>query len=65
MTVYAVTYTIGLSSGYSELVGVYSTEDVAKEMKQADMKRNCRNEWHYSINPIQVDKTVNKVYQEW
>ena len=65
MTVYAVIYTIGISSGHKELIGVYSTEDKAEEMKQANMKRNGRNEWHYSIEPIKIDKTINKVYQEW
>ena len=65
MKVYAVIYSVGLSSGYNELVGVYSTIEKAEEIKKTDMKRRCRNDWHYSITPITIDKTVNEVYQEW
>lgn len=65
MTVYAVIYTVGFYAGHKELIGIYSTEDKAKAKKQADMKRNCRFEFNYSIKPIEIDKTVNEVYQEW
>lgn len=65
MKIYAVIYTVGFYTGYNELVGIYSTEDKANAMKQVDMKRKCRNEWNYSIKSIEIDKTVNEVYQEW
>lgn len=66
MTVYAVIYTVGLYSGYKELIGVYSTIEKAERMKQLDMKYHAiRSEWGYSIIPIEIDKTVNEVYQEW
>ena len=66
MIVYAVTYTVGLYSGFKELIGVYSSEDKAKKMKQVDMKHNAiRSDRGYSITPIEIDKTVNEVYQEW
>ena len=66
MTVYAVIYTVGLYSGYKELIGVYSTIEKAESMKQLDMKHDgIRNERGYSIEPIEIDRTVNKVYQEW
>lgn len=65
MTIYVVTYTVGFDSGYSELVGIYSSVDKANTMKQLDMKQKCRNEWHYSVTPIEVDKTINKTYKEW
>ena len=65
MKIYAVIYTVGFYAGHKELIGIYSSEDKAEKMKQADMKRNCRNEWNYSIKSIEVDKTVNDVYMEW
>lgn len=66
MTVYALVYTIGLYSGYKELIGVYSSKDKAESMKKLDMKQHgIRNELGYSITPIKIDKTVNEVYQEW
>lgn len=66
MIVYAVTYSVGLYSGYKELVGVYSTIEKAESMKQLDMEHHSiRSEFKYSIKPIEIDKTVNEVYQEW
>lgn len=66
MKIYAVIYTVGLYSGYKELIGVYSTTEKAERMKQLDMKHHAiRSEWGYSIIPIEIDKTVNEVYQEW
>ena len=66
MTVYAVIYTVGLYSGYKELIGVYRTIEKAESMKQLDMKHHSiRSEFGYSIKPIEIDKTVNEVYQEW
>lgn len=65
MTVYAVIYSIGISSGYTKLISLCSTMEKAEKIKQADMKQNCNNEWHYSIKPIDIDKTVNITYQEW
>lgn len=65
MNIYVVTYTVGFYSGYSELVGIYSSVDKANTMKQLDMKHKCRNEWNYSVTPIEVDKTINKTYKEW
>lgn len=66
MKVYAVIYTVGLYSGYKELVGIYSTIEKANSMAQLDMKHHgMRTEFGYSISPIEIDKTVNEVYQEW
>ena len=65
MTVYAVIYTVGFFTGHKELIGIYSSKDKAEIMKQVDIKRSCRIEWNYSIKPIDIDKTVNKIYQEW
>ena len=66
MIIYALTYTVGLYSGYKELIGVYSSKDKAEKMKQFDIKRHgIRNESGYAIKLIEIDKTVNEVYQEW
>ena len=65
MKIYAVTYTVGFYSGHSELVGIYSSVDKANTIKQLDMKQKCRNEWNYSVTPIEVDKTINETYKEW
>lgn len=65
LIVYALTCTVGISSGYKKLIGVYSTLGVAEKAKQTDAKQNALSEWHYSIQPITVDKTVNETYVEW
>lgn len=65
MTVYALTYMIGISSGYETLIGIYSTIEKAEEIKQKDMKLKASMEWHYHITPIEIDKTVNETIREW
>lgn len=65
MTVYALTYKVGISSGYENLIGVYSTIEKADSIKQKDMKCKANMEWHYHITPIEIDKTVNKTIREW
>ena len=65
MTVYALTYEVGISSGHEKLIGVYSTIEKAGEIKQKDIKCNGNMEWHYHITPIEIDKTVNKTIREW
>ena len=66
MTVYALVYTVGLYSGHKELIGVYSSRDNAERIKQIDIKQHgMRTEFGYSIKAIEIDKTVNEVYQEW
>lgn len=65
MEVFALRYTVGYETGYKELVGIYSTTEKAEEAKRNDMQKNIRGEWKYSIFPLQIDKTVNHIYQEW
>lgn len=65
MQVYAVTYTVGFYAGHKELIGIYSTAEKAIQAKQADMQRNNHNPLGYAIKSIEIDKTVNEVYQEW
>ena len=65
MTIYALTYTIGYETGYKKLIGIYSTVDKLAEAKWKDIHKNFGFEHNYSIHEIQVDKTINQIYQEW
>lgn len=66
MKVFILTYTKGLSSGYTEFIGMYSTKEKAEEAKANEMKKAFRNwESDFSIKEIEIDKTYNEVYIEW
>lgn len=65
MIVYALFCTIGISTGCSRLIGLYSTKEKAEEAKQYDMRKNAHGEWHYGIRDIAIDKAVHIVYDEW
>ena len=68
MKVYVLTYTVGLSSGFSELVGIYSTKEKAEQAKKRDMSEitiRFRLEDNYSIDEIELDKAINYTYADW
>ena len=65
MKVYALVFEIGIMSGHKELIGVYSTIEKAVENKKRHQKKTYDSDRHYSINEIEIDKTVNVIYQEW
>ena len=66
MKVYVLTYTTGCSVGYTEFIGMYSTKEKAEEAKTNEMKKVFKESAiGYSIKEIEIDKTYNKVYQEW
>lgn len=65
MTVFVLICSEGVSTGYHELIGLYSTQEKAEEMKQVDMLKTIRGEWHYSIKPVEIDKTLKIIYDEW
>lgn len=65
MIVYALHCTVGISSGYKKIIGVYSTREKAEDAKAKHMKATTIMEWHYKITPIEVDKTLNITYVEW
>ena len=65
MKVFALIFTVGISSGYKELIGLYSTAEKAEESKRKHMKKTANTEWHYSVKEIRVDKEVCEVYVEW
>ena len=65
MKVFALICSVGVSSGYKELIGLYSTKEKAEETKKKNARKTIRGEWHYSIKEVEVDKDLCKVYDEW
>ena len=65
MKVFALTCKVGLSTGYKELIGLYSTKEKAEEAKQHEMKENVLGEWHYSIKEVEIDRPLKIIYDEW
>ena len=65
MTVYALEFSVGVSSGYATIIGIYSTNEKAEDAKAKHMKDTAHMAWHYTIAPIEVDKTLNITYMEW
>lgn len=65
MTVYALEFTVGISSGYATIIGIYSTNEKAEDAKTKHMKDTAHMAWHYKITPIEVDRTLNITYMEW
>lgn len=63
--IFALIHTCGISSGYKELIGLYSSEEKASEAKVDDAQARGRALWHYSIEPVPVDKAVHRTYDEW
>ena len=65
MNVYLLVYTIGIESGYKELIGIYETEEKAEAA--ADRHRNKLG-WSrrdYVIKEIELDKEVRIIFAEW
>ena len=65
MKVNALIFTIGLSSGYKELIGIYDTTERAEEIKEKHIKKNGHAKHHYKIKEIEINKTINNVFMEW
>lgn len=67
MKVYALHYTVGVSTGYKELVGIYSTVEELEKGREKDKKDYdvCRIFGDYIIEEIEINKNINKVYCEW
>lgn len=68
MNIFLLIYSQGCSTGYKELVGIYSTEELAVEAKKKDVcspKQMLRGEWGYSIREITVDQDINHMFAEW
>lgn len=65
MKVFALICSVGVSSGYKELIGLYTTVEKAEESKKKNIKETIRGEWHYSIKEVEVDKEICEIYDEW
>ena len=65
MKVYALIFTIGLSSGYEELIGIYDTTEKVEKIKEKHMKKNGHAKHHYKIKEIEINKEVNITIAEW
>ena len=65
MKVFALIYTIGISSGSETLIGLFSTEEKAEEKMEEHMRKTCNSIRHYEIEEIEVDKEVNITIAEW
>ena len=62
---FALIYSVGVSTGYHKLIGLYTTKEKAEEEKQRDMQNGANFEWNYSIEEIAIDNPVNIVFDEW
>ena len=65
MKVFALIFEIGISSGQSKLIGIYSTKEKAEEIKENHMKKYFYSERNYYITEIEMDKEINIVFAEW
>ena len=65
MKVFALVFTIGLSSGYKKVIGLYSTKQKVEEKAKKHMKENGHAKHHYKIKEIEIDKEVNITLAEW
>ena len=65
MIVYALTLIIGISSGSSYFMGIYDTEEKAKEIRDRHSKKTALSLSHYAIIPVEVNKEFDEIFQEW
>lgn len=65
MKVFALTFTIGISSGSETLFGLFSTKEKAEEKAERHMKKYGHAKHHYKIEEIEIDKEVNITIAEW
>lgn len=65
MKVYALIFTIGISSGYEELIGIFDSIEKAEKFKSKHIKKYAHAEHHYSIKEIELNKEINYTITEW
>ena len=65
MTVYALIFEIGISSGYEVLIGIFDDIEKAEESKNKHMKKYAHAEHHYSIKEVELNKEINYTITEW
>lgn len=65
MNVYALVFTIGISSGHRELIGIYNDCDKLEEAMNKHMQQHYYNRQHYSVHEIELNKEENIIIAEW
>lgn len=65
MKVFALTFTIGISSGSETLLGLFSTKEKAEEKAEKHAKKYGHAKHHYEIEEIEIDKEINITIAEW
>lgn len=65
MKVFALTFTIGISTGHEKLFGLFSTKEKAEEKAERHAKKYGHAKHHYKIEEIEIDKEVNITINEW
>lgn len=63
--VIVVTYTVGYSSGYTELVGIYTDAEKAHKAISRDSVSKGRNVNKYKIEYIKTNEAINTTIFEW
>lgn len=65
MNVYALTFSIGISSGSETFLGLFSDEERAIQAKEKHMKKYGYAKHHYYITPIVINHDMNTIFKEW
>ena len=65
MKVYALVFTIGISSGSETLLGLFSTTEKAEAVKMKHSKKCGYALHHYEITELELDKETNITFAEW
>lgn len=65
MKVYALIFEIGISSGHTELIGLFDDTEKAEESKRKHMKKFAHMEHHDSIKEVELNKEINYTMAEW
>lgn len=65
MKVFALTFTIGISSGSKTFLGLFSTKEKAEEKVEKHAKKYGYTKHHYGIEEFEIDKEINITIAEW
>ena len=65
MKVYALVFTIGISSGSETLLGLFSAPEKAEAVKMKHSKKCGYALHHYEITELELDKETNITLTEW
>lgn len=63
--VIVVTYTVGCSSGYTELIGIYTDAETARKAVLHDSVSKGRNINNYRTEHIKTNEAINTTIFEW